>query len=306
MHYSRLFRLLALAAIALIALIITGCGGDDGTDGSAAQTGTLSLAVTDAPIDSATKVVIVFTGVEVHGPGGTTTFEFDSPKRINLLKYQNANAAVLLDDQTLKAGEYQWIRLDIAFSKSFIKLDDGGRYGLTIPSGAQSGLKLTSGFTVPAGGSADFTIDFDLRKSIHASGKGSTTFKLTPALKLVNNVEVGKIKGSVTHTLKIEGRSIDDPECGPAVYLYTGTNVTPGDVNTTNDTGDQPIESTELTLNGMTGIYDFAFGFVSPGYYTLAVTCGELDEPDVADTLHFAATTTVSVKANEIKTVSLP
>ncbi|HET7371176.1 MAG TPA: DUF4382 domain-containing protein [Gammaproteobacteria bacterium] len=299
-----LARLLPNVLLCALALTLAACNGSDSDTTSEPQTGTLSLAITDAPIDSAQSVVVVFTGVELHGAGGAKTFDFDSPKSIDLLKYQGSNAAVLLDGATVDAGNYQWIRLEVDAGQSYITLDDGSRHDLVIPSGAESGLKLVSGITVPAGGAADFTIDFDLRKSINAPADSSTAYKLRPALRLINNVEVGTIEGSVANTLTIGTLSIADATCGPAVYVYAGANTIPGDVDTSTASDDQPLTSADLTLNNTTGAYDYTIGFLTEDDYTLTVTCAKLDAPDQADTLNFVATKTASVTVNETTTVN--
>jgi hypothetical protein len=297
-------QLLSVALLSALTLTLAACNGSN-SDTATSQTGTLNLGITDAPLDSATAVVVAFSGVEVHGPDGTKTFKFDSPKTIDLLKYQGANAATLIDGATLTAGDYQWIRLDIDAADSYITLDDGTRHDLTIPSGAETGLKLVSGFTVPVGGAADFTIDFNLRKSVNAPTNPSTTaYMLRPALRLINNVKVGTIKGTVANSLTIGTLSIADATCGPAVYIYSGANAITGDVNTSTTAGVQPLDSAMLKLNNTTGAYDYSIGFVAAGDYTLAVTCAKLDAPDQADTLNFSATKTVTVTANETSTVN--
>jgi hypothetical protein len=80
----------------------------------------------------------------------------------------------------------------------------GAGHELTIPSGMQSGLKLNRGFDVPAGGSADFTIDFDLHKSVHMTGSGS--YMLRPTLRMVDNIMVGSISGTVTCPQRLHHR----------------------------------------------------------------------------------------------------
>jgi hypothetical protein len=68
-----------------------------------------------------------------------------------------------------------------------IVVDVGGVcHELTIPSEVKTGLKLNRGFVVPAGGSANFTIDFDLRKSVHLPMSG-TDYLLRPTLRLADN-----------------------------------------------------------------------------------------------------------------------
>jgi hypothetical protein len=70
------------------------------------------------------------------------------------------------------AGRYQSIRLLIEAQQnqpsSYIDFASGARYPLYVPSGSESGLKLIRGFTVAAGSNSNFTIDFDLRKSVIA------------------------------------------------------------------------------------------------------------------------------------------
>jgi hypothetical protein len=75
----------------LIALpILTACGGGDSGSSS-----TMNLSIADGPIDSANHVVIELTGVELQPSGGgkTITFNFGSPKQLDLLTLQNGDAA---------------------------------------------------------------------------------------------------------------------------------------------------------------------------------------------------------------------
>jgi len=75
---------------------------------------------------------------------------------------------------------------------------------LIVPSGAESGLKMNRGFTLPADGSVALTVDFDLRKSLHAPpGQKSMMetctqgYLLRPTLRLVQDSEVGAIAGTI-------------------------------------------------------------------------------------------------------------
>ncbi|MDZ7828724.1 MAG: DUF4382 domain-containing protein [Halofilum sp. (in: g-proteobacteria)] len=100
-------------------------------------------------------------------------------REIDLLTLTGDKSEPLLDDAQLAAGRYDWIRLlvnakapgsmilpDDTIPGTNIVLDStSGVEDLLIPSGPQTGLKLVSGFNVPSGGSASFTIDFDLRKA---------------------------------------------------------------------------------------------------------------------------------------------
>ena len=145
---ARTFLLASLCALA--AACGGGGGGEDGT-------GRLSLAVTDAPVDDAQAVVIQFSGVAFkrEGGGSETITDLDpSPRQIDLLQFQDGRAAILLDNVTLPAGRYEWLRLIVDAEPnvrdSFVMLDSGAECELRVPSGAESGLKLNGGVTLPA------------------------------------------------------------------------------------------------------------------------------------------------------------
>src|SRR5512137_904600 len=174
--HRKLSRSLALGvAVALLAA----CGGG-GNNGSSPgnPTGRLKLSVTDAPVDDAQAVWVQFRAVEFK-PEGAGPVRQDlkdangaaAPQRINLLPLQDGRAAVLLDGVVLPAGRYEWLRLLVDnepnVRDSYIEVA-GNECELRIPSGDESGLKLIRGFTLPEQGALALTVDFDLRKSIHA------------------------------------------------------------------------------------------------------------------------------------------
>lgn len=130
------------------------------------------------------KVVVAFASVVLQPVDGERlTFTFTEPKQINLLAADNPLGGVLVDE-VVPAGEYEWIRLMVVEGASYLE-SDGIVNTIEIPSGAQTGLKLVSGFVLPEGGAADFTIDFDLKKSLTITGNGK--YILRPTLKLIDN-----------------------------------------------------------------------------------------------------------------------
>ena len=294
----------ALGAVACIALLayLAACGGG-GSDSPEAQPqfGRLNLRITDSPVTSAKRVVVQFTGLEIKpvGAAGPEVFDFE-PRQIDLLALDGGGSEVLLADEMLPAGEYESIRLKVNAgrngSDSFIELDDGSIHPLFIPSGNQTGLKLIRGFTIGAGSTHNFTIDFDLRKSvIHPPGLGDP-YLLKPVLRMVNNLEVGTIDGTVATALVVDG-------CVPAVYLYTGADVVPDDLGSATP----PLASAAVNLDNATGIYRFKVAFVPAGAHTLAFTCAADDDAaDVDDAITFAAPINVTVTAGTTITVVVP
>lgn len=259
-----------------ITLALAACGGDSGGSGQ------MQLAVADAPVDGAQSVVVKFTGVElVPGNGKAVDIIFPSPKVIDLLTDSGTASAVLFN-QPIPAGTYGQIRLMVVADgdpgNSYIMLSDGTMHGLQVPSGSETGLKLVSGFTVPASGVVNYTIDFDLRQAIICPAGQSPACTLKPVERLIDNTAVGNIQGVVSNTLVPSG-------CTPGVYLYAGTVTTPEDMNSTAPAGDanQPIASRAPIATSQPPYY-FQFTFLQPGSYTVAFTCqAGLDNPLQAD-----------------------
>jgi hypothetical protein len=291
-------------------LAVSSCGGSGGGS-SGSGTGTLSLQITDGPVETAEHVYIQFSGLEIQAADGkrTTLYYCQDPadatktvlsdtacttppksKQIDLLKFNGGLADSLLDSYTLPAGHYDWIRLMVDTNPMDSYIVVGGTpYDLRIPSGAQTGLKVNRGFDVPAGGSANFTIDFDLRKSVHLA---NGNYMLRPTLRMVDNATVGWISGTVDQLLITTG-------CTPAVYVFAGSSVTPDDID---GIAADPVATASVKLDNM-GVYRYMAAFLEAGSYTIAYTCdATADDPIVDNTLNappvnFSGTTTVSVTA---------
>lgn len=280
------------------ALLVSSILGLAACGGSSSGSGRLSLSVTDAPVDNANQVVVEFTGVTIKpAEGEAVEFDFEEPKSINLLDLQGTLSESLIDE-TVAAGEYSWIRLHVNADRdgkldSFIEFDDGNQLELYVPSGSQTGLKLVSGFTVPVGSNADFTIDFDLRKSITNPVGMQNAVILKPALRIVDNTVVGSIAGSIDATLVSEqcaDATLDDG----AVYVYSGTDATTADVQ---GAATDPLVTALVSFSE--GNYQYEAGFLPEGSYTIAYTCDAgSDDPEQENTLSFVGTTNLDVTAD--------
>lgn len=282
------------------ALLLSSCGSDGD---SADALGALSFAITDSPVDAAEKVVVRFNGIEIKpADGDAISFDFSSPRDIDLLALQGGNAAPLISGESVPAGNYNWVRLKVSAVQdnifdSYIQID-GVQYELRIPSGNETGLKLVSGFTVAQGGNANYTIDFDLRKSVVAPPGQAPVMMLKPALRLVNNIEVGTMTGVVDSSLiaaECEG------EATGAVYVYSGSDVSPDDLD--GDAGD-PLTSGAVTLDEG-GTYRYIIAFLAAGNYTASYSCDtDADDPESDDSLVFVGTQNASITAGATTTVS--
>jgi hypothetical protein len=316
-----MWRHICVIAAGLSALsMLAACGGGDGSSSS-----TMNLSIADGPVDSATHVVIAFTGVELQPRGGgkAITFNFSAAQQIDLVTLQNGNAAVLLKGVSVPAGDYDWIRLLLnvsaegAVTGSYIEIS-GAQYPLIVPSGEQTGLKLVQGFTMTANQVGNFTIDFVLQQAItappgHQIG-GVQAYLLRPALRLIDNVQAGQISGTVAlSTLQGHTPSCLDGSGNPTtahVYIFTGAGAALTDIQIDTTTGlppaghVNPVVTPPITYSASSQQYAYTQPFLLAGTYTLAVACGT-DDPAAADTLAFVPSSgvTATVTANQTTTV---
>jgi hypothetical protein len=278
--------------------VLAACGG--GSDDSPDPYGKINLGVTDAAVDGAAHVVVEFTGIELKpvNVANPEVFDFTTPRRIDLLALESGGSEILLRDEVLPAGNYEWIRLKVnagrTASDSYVDLKDGSRHALFIPSGNQSGLKLIRGFTIGAGSTANFTIDFDLRRSVILPPGQNGDFILKPVLRVVDNLQVGTLTGVIAPALITS-------TCTPSVYAFTGADIAPDDLGGTLE----PFLTARVLQSATSGAYEYRIGFMPVGAYTLAFTCdAKLDDPETNDTIVFVKAQNASVAVGQTTTSS--
>ena len=301
--------LINCAAATFVVLMLTACGG--GGDSDTGGSGVLSLSITDAPVldEDIAEVWVRFTHVIIHSDGSD-----DTPQPVTdgthpwidvNLKDLTEGKTMLLGEFDLPAGHYSWIRLDIDPDYTVIvertvvgepdEVDDSEPDTL-YPSALldcsscdQSHLKLNRSFTIENTGWINFTIDFDLQKSltlqlpqseieIGVEGRPDHAYKLRPTLRILDTELASTfIWGSVTDPA--------DPT-GCRVYTYTGTPATLDDVCVDDppavicgaaDT-QRPHDIAEVE-GPIGGPFDYRTGSLYPGTYTVALVC----DPDDID-----------------------
>lgn len=325
---SETLSCVARSAVALAVFGLSACGGGSGSS----SPGHLTVGLTDAPVDGATSVVVAFTGIDLQGADGTaTSISFAATQHIDLLKLQGGATGILTQGTAVPAGDYQWLRLKVLADKdtqneSYITLSNGGQYPLYIPSGAETGLKLVSGFTVAQGGTTSVLIDFDLRKSVTAPQGQSPDYILKPALRVINELQVGKIAANVdlaALTAAQLGSAAPVSTCSAGLYVFSGTTAMPDDADgdTADDGGTDPVVYMPIPNDGMTTMVSLTIPFMATGSYTVAATCNfNVDTaPDVNDyipkaaagqagyqTMKWTTVDNVTVSAGNTTTVNLP
>jgi hypothetical protein len=301
-----------LLVVTSASLALSGCG----QSGTGDKTGRISIGVSDHPMHDVSKVCIAFNEIELKPKQGSSIIADKlmgaaDTINVNLIEYQGMNAAPLLMDYEVPAGEYLWIRLgvnalkdgtggmddatpeapDCQGTESYL-VSESTVHNVFIPSGAESGLKLLGPIIVPQGGAADFTAEVDLMKSVAFPG-GLSGAEFRPTIKLVNNAEVGAVTGQVANTL------IDDnPGCAPTVYIFED-DMMEADLDANNSLTSAIVQAQTNELEETE--YHYTIGFLLEGDYELAFSC------DDGVTLQPSTGKSVFVEANsEPATVSFP
>jgi hypothetical protein len=281
-----------LLAVAGVSVLIAGCGGGGGGGSGSTEpaTGFLSIAITDAPIDSVSKVNVQFTGVTLKpASGDEIQIVFEAPKDFDLITLTGGLTAELLADTEVPAGGYNWVRL--AVNATFDNVFDSyamtptGLIELRVPGGSESGLKLVSGFTVTENQSTNLIIDWDLRKAL-SDPIGQPGWHLRPALRVTDMALFGTLSGTIAEPLVTDMSCTNDlaAQTGNAVYIYAGMTDTPGDIA---DAANDPL-MTATVKQDEAGVYTYEVNYLSVGEYTAAFTCqanddsSEIDDDDIA------------------------
>ncbi|HEY1038213.1 MAG TPA: DUF4382 domain-containing protein [Bacteroidia bacterium] len=145
----------------------------------------MTLQMTDAPADYlAVNVEIVGASVHLVNEGWV-----DVPVTTgvyNLLTLQNDVTATLAPNVSIPLGRVNQMRLHIGTNNSIVTAN--GTYGLKIPSGEESGIKINLNEDFLDHQHTFIVLDFDARASVVENGNNS--YSLKPVIKIK----------SITHT----------------------------------------------------------------------------------------------------------
>lgn len=203
------------------------------------------VRLTDSPGDYE-QVNIDLQAVEVHAntgeqSGGWTTLD-TNVGIYDLLTLTNGVESVIADD-VYPAGRVSQLRLVLGDNNTVVV--DGETFPLTVPSGAESGLKLLINAELTEGITYSVLLDFDAAKSVVSAG-ASNQYLLKPVIKTITEARDGAVKGTVIPT-----------ELGVAVYAIQG-------------------EDTLSTSYATEGLSDYFLGGLADGDYTISFDPGDL------------------------------
>jgi uncharacterized repeat protein (TIGR01451 family) len=312
-----ILKLLISVALAFLVTACNGSGGDNSSSGSDSQSTSgrgLVLNITDAPVNDGdiAEVWVRFTEVIVHPADGSDNIIHsveDTTDPSNILPYREIELKSLVGGKTMLLGEipldaadYSWIRLVIDPDNTRIVETSGAEYLVKCPGCTQSGFKLNREFTIESTGWIDFTIDFDLRKSLTLrrpnTPRSDFDYIIRPTLRILDT----ELASSFIHGLVEDQHSELDPDaCWVYVYEGGADVITPDDICLDQDTSicplaDRPLLEAPVQFDVETGQYVYNTGLIYPGLYTAALVC-EADDPDVDEDLLFIQESEVQADA---------
>lgn len=311
------------------ALAIGACSGSGGGSAPAAASGVaggptrLSVSLIDAPVDDVAEVNVEITAIRVKPADGGPAFELpltDSPMTVNLLGLTDENAAILIDNALIEAGNYEWLAMDVnaeidGVTDSYVVTKTGEWDEIRVPSGR---VRLVDGFEVTANQATKLIFDWDMRKGLVSppgqGGKNQKTYLLKPAFRVIGVSEYGRLSGAIgVDTVALEDNACADDDAdldvGNSVYVFEGLGITADDIDGADP---EPLTTLDAVLRDDSTEYDYST-LLPFGDYTVAFTCqaandaaetSETGNEDPADdTVSFFAPVGVTLDADQTDAV---
>ncbi|WP_138429569.1 DUF4382 domain-containing protein [Fodinibius saliphilus] len=194
-----------IALLIIISMVFVSC--NTSSDG---DTGTMTVEMTDAPIDSADAVNVFIERVEVESQDGSGWITLNEPQQeYNLLDLVNGATSVIGTSE-LEAGTYNQIRLILSGTGHSVVVD-GKPYSMKAPGGQQTGVKLNINAEIEPDIEYVLLLDFEASRSVTKAGE-SGKYVLKPVIDAKEKAITGNIAGTV-----------DPIEAEPVVYAIANS-----------------------------------------------------------------------------------
>ena len=209
------------------------------------EKGNLKISLTDASAEF-DSVNIVFSEISAHIDNEWISVS-QEPDTVDLLQWNNGKS-IVIGEAEVRSGHYSQIRLIIDDAYVVVA---GIKHQMTVPSGAQTGLKFGPEFDITPGMTFELVIDFDASRSVVVTGPKNNPkgYKLKPHIRVVTKAITGSISGTLD-------KSYDSP-----VYAYA--------IIPPSTSGADPDTVTSSIVEAVTNT--FTLGFLLEGTYDVTI-----------------------------------
>jgi hypothetical protein len=292
--------ILPLAALMLATLGGCSCGFDCNNDRDDNPT-SLTLGLSDQDFEDLKQVVIEVDRITFRRTGVddvvVDTFTIDQLDlvdvdsfQIDLLDYQGLNQLLVIEDLELRSGSYSALNITILgndINNSYVQESDDTIRAITVSGGALS----LAGPDFPRGNQV-FTVEFSLPQALQYQESAGSYRLTTDGVRVMDNATAASLAGRVDTSLFDTAAPCDaktDPESGNRIYLYADSGIDAdnlADVYTSASATDVPANKrapyavASLARDTLTGGWQYSFGYIDAGDYTMAFSCNAAaDDP---------------------------
>ncbi len=279
---------LTLIPFALSGFMLAGCGGsDDNTPPEqVVSTGSVSIAISDAPMSQVSRVELVLDKLVMTDAHGQVHSRDMAQHRFNLLDYQGKESHKVIDGLELPAGQYHDVHFTLVNGDQAqgCAIENGqGLHPLMI----ENGRLPMANFTLGEHQHLNLTMEIDLYQSMHFS---DGQYQLNHhGVYSIDNETMGHLFGEMDSQwiADCETQNADNaPEGGQfyhMAYLYSNevTNISQmGDIVQDRSDGLFSPVAISPVRQDINGNWFFAMGYLPSGSYRVGYTClGHLDDP---------------------------
>ncbi|MBL4724355.1 MAG: DUF4382 domain-containing protein [Lutibacter sp.] len=278
--------ILAVFSFFILVLLVQSCENNERIELNDNTTSRIQLKLVDAPDDNYLEVWVEIIDVQYNrndDNSGWLSFDGYPKETGDMVDLTSliAGSSHILTDQEIESGMLSKIRLVLGDNNYLVIEGVDENVYLKTPSAQQSGLKLNLNTEIIAGYSYDFTLDWDVQKSIVKAGN-SGNYNLKPVIHVMAEANSGTIFGRIAD---IDETGSEPMPLEALITLYDPLDTefeNPGQNTTSNDEG-------LFMLQGVPG-----------GDYVLRVTHDDYDD----ETKHVTAVNEQNTEANFLLTKS--
>lgn len=283
---------LTMSACALLAACDGGSSNEPAPTPQPTETGTLSLAVSDAPMSGVTAVGLHLHELVMTDSNGVEHRYSLGDMTMNLLDYPGKLSHTVVDNMALPVGSYHNVYMTVVQGdgNNGCYVEDGqGRHALQV----QDGQLPLMDFSVASGQHYGYTMEVDLYLGLQHDNQYDYSLN-HDGMWAVNNMSMGHLLGEMDPQWVAQCEA-DNAALAPVgsvfthlAYLYPATVTSMSqmaDVSATPAAGrTAPIAVAPLRQDDQ-GNWYFGMGFLPAGTYRVGYSClGHLDDPQVDDT----------------------